>query len=67
MHKAICILLFILEAVLLTFTIYQVILEGTSTQRALQSMLLLAAFAKTEYDFIQLCKPAAMEKKQSEE
>lgn len=52
MRKKLCIVLFIAEAVLLGITLWLVVQEGTSWLRATQSMLLLAAFGKTEYDFL---------------
>jgi hypothetical protein len=56
MKKMIYIGFFLIELLLLGITVYQVVCEGTSMVRALQSMLILLAFAKTEYDFIQLEK-----------
>jgi hypothetical protein len=56
MKKMIYIGFFLIELLLLGITVYQVVCEGTSMIRALQSMLILLAFAKTEYDFIQLEK-----------
>lgn len=54
MKKIFLMSLFVIEAVLLVITILQVVKEGTSMFRAVQSMLILTAFAKTEYDFIKL-------------